>query len=124
MAAGGLKLCEELFDQALVSKDPNWRMVEYAFDMLNFVEKTRLKDGRQLKVKIGIHTGKCISGVLGSHKPQFSLIGDAVNTTSRVCSKGVENQIHISSVTHAALQKVTDIYQFTQRTIWMKGLGD
>jgi len=124
MAAGGLKLQEELFDQALVSKDPNWRMVEYAFDILNFVEKTRLKDGRQLKVKIGIHTGPCISGVLGSHKPQFSLIGDTVNTSSRVCAKGMENSIHISKVTHAALQKVTDIYTYQQRMTFMKGLGD
>jgi hypothetical protein len=62
--------------------------------------------------------------VLGSHKPQFSLIGDAVNTTSRVCSKGMENQIHISKVTHAALQKVTDIYTYTERKTFMKGLGE
>jgi guanylate cyclase len=41
---------------------------------------------KKLKIKIGIHTGKVIIGVIGFHKPQFSLIGDTVNTTSRHCS--------------------------------------
>ncbi len=40
-----------------------------------------------MKVKIGIHSGKVISGVVGENKPQFSLVGDTVNKTSRVCSK-------------------------------------
>ena len=39
-------------------------------------------------VKIGIHYGYVIAGVIGDHKPQFSLIGDTVNTTSRLCSTG------------------------------------
>ena len=37
-------------------------------------------------LKIGIHYGRVIAGVIGYHKPQFSLIGDTVNTSSRVCS--------------------------------------
>ena len=46
--------------------------------------------------KIGIHYGRAISGVIGFHKPQFSLIGDTVNTTSRVCSTGQEDKITLS----------------------------
>ena len=38
-------------------------------------------------LKIGIHSGEVISGVVGENKPQFSLIGDTINKTSRVCSK-------------------------------------
>jgi len=38
------------------------------------------------ELKIGIHRGPVIAGVIGFHKPQFSLIGDTVNTTSRICS--------------------------------------
>lgn len=37
-----------------------------------------------------------IAGVIGDHKPQFSLIGDTVNTTSRVCSTGEDGEINIS----------------------------
>lgn len=41
---------------------------------------------KRIKIKIGIHAGPVIIGVIGYHKPQFSLIGDTVNTTSRHCS--------------------------------------
>jgi guanylate cyclase len=44
------------------------------------------KKNKKLNIKIGIHHGNVIIGVIGFHKPQFSLIGDAVNTTSRHCS--------------------------------------
>lgn len=56
-----------------------------------------------MKIKIGVNTGKVIAGVIGYHKPQFSLIGDTVNTTSRVCSTGEDGKITISS---EAFQKV------------------
>ena len=49
-----------------------------------------------IKLKIGIHNGRVISGVIGYHKPQFSLIGDTVNTTSRVCSTGIDGSITLS----------------------------
>ena len=35
-------------------------------------------------------------GVIGYHKPQFSLIGDTINTTSRVCTTGVDGHIMLS----------------------------
>ena len=60
-------------------------------NILNFISKQKLKDGSPVKVKIGIHTGKVISGVVGENKPQFSLVGDTVNKTSRVCSKCQDN---------------------------------
>jgi len=44
------------------------------------------KKNKKLNIKIGIHHGNVMIGVIGFHKPQFSLIGDAVNTTSRHCS--------------------------------------
>jgi class 3 adenylate cyclase len=49
-----------------------------------------------LRIKIGIHTGAAIAGVIGYHKPQFSLIGDTVNTTSRICANCTEGRVLIS----------------------------
>ncbi|MBK8156696.1 MAG: hypothetical protein IPK55_12210 [Streptococcus sp.] len=43
------------------------------------MKERTIKNGDELRVKIGIHTGPVISGVVGLHKPQFSLIGDTVN---------------------------------------------
>jgi class 3 adenylate cyclase len=67
--------------------------------MQNFVNSITLKTGQKMRVKIGIHTGDVISGVVGETKPQFSLIGDTVNKSSRVCSKCPHNKILISKET-------------------------
>lgn len=69
--------------------------INLAFDMVAFIKT--VKQGT-LKIKIGIHYGNAIAGVIGYHKPQFSLIGDTVNTTSRVCSTGEDGKITISDI--------------------------
>ncbi|KAL4445014.1 hypothetical protein ABPG74_018742 [Tetrahymena malaccensis] len=54
------------------------------------------KQQQKIKIKIGIHYGPVLAGVIGGHKPQFSLIGDTVNMASRVCSTGEANFITLS----------------------------
>ena len=83
MACGGLKFVEEELSDEIKKKSPTERVVELAKEMFKFVEGFTYKDGKKLILKIGIHRGQCIFGILGYHKPQFSLIGDTVNTTSR-----------------------------------------
>ena len=78
-------------------------MADFAINILNFIKRQTLKDGQRVKVKIGIHTGKVISGVVGENKPQFSLIGDTINKASRVCSKSYDNQVLISKETKGLL---------------------
>eukprot|EP00828_Plagiopyla_frontata_P023784 TRINITY_DN30395_c0_g1_i1.p4 TRINITY_DN30395_c0_g1~~TRINITY_DN30395_c0_g1_i1.p4 ORF type:complete len:100 (+),score=16.36 TRINITY_DN30395_c0_g1_i1:321-620(+) len=75
-----------------------------------------------MEIKIGIHSGRVIAGVIGHHKPQFSLIGDTVNHTSRVCSTGEDGKITISGESYT---KVSDSeYEFLEKTVWAKGKGD
>jgi guanylate cyclase len=78
-----------------------------------------------LDIKIGIHYGNCIFGVLGYHKPQFSLIGDTVNTTSRHCTTGPGGKVILSEQAHAALDKYNELedYKFMIRMAAMKGKG-
>jgi class 3 adenylate cyclase len=83
MACGGLKFVEDTLDAAVKKKSFPVRALELAFQMLEFTNQYTYKAGKQIKIKIGIHCGNCIYGVIGYHKPQFSLIGDTVNTTSR-----------------------------------------
>jgi class 3 adenylate cyclase len=64
--------------------------------MTEFVKKFKFNEIGSINIKIGVHYGRVIAGVIGHHKPQFSLIGDTVNTTSRVCSTGVDGEITIS----------------------------
>ena len=83
MACGGLKFLEEKLGDDVKTSSPTKRAVDVAIGMMEFIDGFTYGTGRRLNLKIGIHYGNCIFGVLGYHKPQFSLIGDTVNTTSR-----------------------------------------
>lgn len=49
----------------------------------------------KLSIKVGVHSGKVISGVVGLHRPQFALFGDTINTASRICSTALPNTVCI-----------------------------
>ena len=80
--------------------------------------------GRSVKprvcLRLGIHTGRVISGVVGQKRPQFSLFGDTVNTSSRMQSTGVINEIHCSKVTYRELRKD---YNLEAKRTYVKGKG-
>ena len=55
--------------------------------------------GRRLTLRIGIHSGPVVAGVIGRHKFAYDLCGDAVNTASRMESEGVPGPIQVSAAT-------------------------
>ena len=57
------------------------------------------------EVRIGIHTGPVIAGVVGTKKFAFDIWGDTVNTASRMESSGEAGKINISCATY---EKVKD----------------
>lgn len=123
MACGGLKSAEKKIDTRLLNRHHSVRITDFAMEIANYVKTVYLKNGKQLEVKIGIHTGPVISGVVGETKPQFSLIGDTVNKTSRVCSLTVEQKVSVSKETFHYLELYTNNYGFTPTLVEMKGIG-
>lgn len=123
MACGGLKSAEKKIDARLLNRHHSVRVTDFAMEISNFVKTMYLKNGRHLEVKIGIHTGPVISGVVGETKPQFSLIGDTVNKTSRVCSLSTALKVSVSKETHHYLELYTNNYWFVQTFVEMKGIG-
>ena len=67
---------------------------------------TRLKLGPELEgmkfwdIRIGIHTGTVVAGVVGQKKLSFDIWGDTVNTASRMESSGEAGKINISGTTY------------------------
>ncbi|CAD8170135.1 unnamed protein product [Paramecium pentaurelia] len=121
LASAGLKACEQELTY-LSQVDPVQRALNLAEQMMIYIRsKMWGYKGQQLVGKIGIHYGGAISGVIGFHKPQFSLIGDTVNTTSRVCSTGLEDSITLSE--QAFDQLKNENIEFEIRNVEMKGLG-
>ena len=69
MACGGLKLCERDIDSRLLGSHHSVRVVDFTCVVQSYVNTVSLKNGEKLSVKIGIHTGDVISGVVGETKP-------------------------------------------------------
>jgi class 3 adenylate cyclase len=89
--------------------------------MLDAAQHVSAEVGHDLPVRVGIHAGPAIAGVIGRRKFVYDLWGDAVNVASRMESHGVPGRIQVSDTVAAAL---SGEYRFEDRgTIDIKGLG-
>ncbi|MCW7506540.1 adenylate/guanylate cyclase domain-containing protein [Leptospira levettii] len=92
-----------------------------ALDMLSSIENGITQDSKPFKIRIGIHTGPVVAGVIGKSKFIYDLWGDSVNTASRMESHGTEGKIHVSKEVY---QKLKSNFTFeTKREIQVKGKG-
>jgi class 3 adenylate cyclase len=94
MVAGGLP--EPRADHATAT-------AEMALAMVDAIKIAGTTCGVPLQVRIGLHTGALIAGVLGTHKFVYDVWGDTVNTAKRMESYGLPGRIHVSAATRHAL---------------------
>ncbi|MBE9562094.1 MAG: adenylate/guanylate cyclase domain-containing protein, partial [Proteobacteria bacterium] len=80
------------------------------------------KKHEDFKIRIGVHIGPVVAGVIGIKKFAYDLWGDTVNTASRMESHGIPNKIHVSKDVYEELKHN---YTLTRRgKISIKGKGD
>jgi class 3 adenylate cyclase/HAMP domain-containing protein len=88
-------------------------MVLAAMEMLRAVETlSQRPDSPKWSVRIGIHTGPVIAGVVGIRKFAFDIWGDSVNFSSRMESSGAANRINVSERTYS---RVKDFFRCDHR---------
>ena len=97
------------------------RIADMSIAMLDIIENFKHDEIGKLELRIGIHTGEVVAGVIGKVKFAYDLWGDTVNTASRMESHGIVGRIHCSDVTYQLLK---DLYTFVPRgQIEVKGKG-
>lgn len=96
-------------------------VAEVALNMIAHVERAFAGYPRTIRLRIGIHTGPVIAGIIGRHKFNYDLWGDTVNTASRMESHSLPGRIQ---VTDATRQRLVARYRFECRgDIEVKGKG-
>jgi len=93
-----------------------------ALAMLDATARVAAETGENLALRIGLHSGPVVAGVIGRRKFTYDLWGDTVNTASRMESHGVPGAIHC---TEAAALLLQGAFQLQARgAMEIKGKGE
>ena len=95
------------------------RVAAMALDLTTVLE-TR-SDTHPIRMRIGLHAGPAVAGVIGAKKFIYDVWGDTVNTASRLEAYGVPECIQVTDVVQ---QRLADRFEFEPRgTVELKGMG-
>ena len=119
MAAGGLPIPSDVSVKNTVLA---------ALEMQSFIHnrtsQKRAKNKISFEMRIGIHTGSIVAGIVGVKKFQYDIWGDTVNMASRMQSNGEVGKVNISQHTYELIKDESN-FAFEKRSkIQVKGKGE
>ncbi|MEO8590862.1 MAG: adenylate/guanylate cyclase domain-containing protein [Flavobacteriales bacterium] len=103
-------------------------VVRAALEMQGFMAayaKERKAQGRPyFEMRVGVHTGPVIAGIVGVKKFAYDIWGDTVNTASRMESSGEVGRVNLSNATYELVRGATDLTFTPRGLVQAKGKGD
>ncbi len=97
-------------------------MASLALDLMAVAGTIATREARHIELRIGIHAGPVIAGVIGTNRFSYDLWGDTVNIASRMESQGVPGRIQVSE---AVYQRLQDEFLFEPRgPQQIRGIGE
>lgn len=119
MAAGGIPA--PVANSAL-------NVVLAAIEMQQFIakryEETKHLNKPNFEMRVGVHTGYVIAGIVGAKKFQYDIWGDTVNTASRMESSGKVGEINISQTTYERIKDHPEMQFVSRGKVHAKGKGE
>ncbi|KAJ3272524.1 hypothetical protein HDV01_005475 [Terramyces sp. JEL0728] len=97
--------------------------LNFALEIIEMAKEFKTSANDSIHIRIGIHSGPVVAGFMGTNNPRWCILGDAVNTASRIETLSKPMKINISESTFE-LVKEKNLFEFSEPHIYeIRGKG-
>lgn len=96
-------------------------IVEMALKMLEQVEALNHETDHPMHIRVGVHSGPVVAGIIGSHRFLYDVWGDTVNFASRLEATGTPGRVQVSEITARKIAHRFDVSEPVDTRVKGKG---